>query len=333
MAVAGAGLTASALAVSNRPLTSLTAASGANRHGPCSAGVGVVPDTGCPGGGRPNVAGCNVFPSDNAWNTDVSNYPKNANSDGYIAKIVASAASPGESHIFLSAGPGSSEGMPYIVVPANQPVVPITYAAFGSESDPGPFPIPLNAPIEQPSDQHVIVLQQGTCKVFELYNARVSGNGWVADSGAVWDLNSNARRPDHVTSADAAGMSIFAGIVKYEEVAAGAINHAIRVSVRQTDAGFIPPASHFAPVGSGANRPPMGLRLRLRADFDRSRFTGQARIVADALAKYGAIVADNGFDWIFFGAPNPGWDTDNLSQLWQVPGTAFEAVDTGPVLH
>ena len=124
-----------------------------------------------------------------------------------------------------------------------------------------------------------------------------------------------------------------AGIVKYEEVAAGAINHAIRVSVRQTDAGFIPPASHFAPVGSGADRPPMGLRLRLRADFDRSRFTGQARIVADALAKYGAIVADNGFNWIFFGAPNPGWDTDNLSQLWQVPGTAFEAVDTGPVLR
>jgi hypothetical protein len=227
-------------------------------------------------------------------------------------------------------GGGEPTGMPYIVVPANQPLVPITYDLYGNESDPGPFPIPLNAPVEPIGDRHVIAVQQGTCKVFELYNARVSGNGWVADSGAVWDLSSNARRPNRVGSADAAGMSIFAGTVKYDEVATGAVNHALRFTVRETDAFFIPPASHYAPLGTGANRPPMGLRVRLKASFDRSQFTGQARIIVDALAKYGAILADNGWNWIFYGDPNPGWDGENLAQLYNVPGSAFEAVDTGP---
>jgi hypothetical protein len=320
-------------AATDRPLTPLSATQRANRHGPCRAAVGLVPDSGCPGGGRPKVAGCDVFPADNAWNTDITSYARHPSSDAFIAAIEAARGTPGEAHLYFGAAAGGDKtGMPYIVVPPNQPLVNVTYDAFGAESDPGPFPIPLDAPVETNGDRHVLALQSGTCKVFEMYNARPTANGWVANSGVVWNLSSNALRPDRTTSADAAGLSIFAGVAKYEEVAAGAINHALRVSVRVSQSGFIHPATHFSGNSTNPNAPPMGLRLRLRADFDRSSFTGQARVIVDALAKYGAIVADNGFNWILYGGPDPGWDYDDLTQLYGVPGTAFEAVETGPII-
>jgi hypothetical protein len=221
------------------------------------------------------------------------------------------------------------------VVPASQPAVPITYTAYGDESDPGPFPIPADAPVEggpgATGDRHVLVVQEGTCDLFELFVGRRSGVGWLADSGARWDLDTGALRPIGWTSADAAGLPIFPGLVRYEEVAAGAIHHAIRVTFSRTQRGFVLPATHFASTRTDPDLPPMGLRLRLRADVDLRSFTGQARVIAEALQRYGLIVADNGSNWFFQGAPDPRWDDDDLGQLKRIPGSAFEVVDTGPV--
>jgi hypothetical protein len=209
------------------------------------------------------------------------------------------------------------------------------YDAYGDESDPGPFPIPQTAPIEGgPSatgDRHVIAVQQGTCELFEVFDARISGTGWVAESGARFNLRSNALRPLGWTSADAAGLPILPGLVRYEEVASGQIRHAIRITFSRTQAGYILPATHFASTRPDPDLPPMGLRLRLRADYDVSRLTGQARVIAVAMQQYGVIVADNGSNWFFQGAPSPGWNDDDLNQLKSVPGSAFEVVDTGPV--
>jgi hypothetical protein len=182
-------------------------------------------------------------------------------------------------------------------------------------------------------DRHVLVLQEGTCELYELYDAHRSGGGWDAGSGAVFDLRSNALRPNGWTSADAAGLPILPLLVRYENVRAGQIDHALRVTVPRTQAGFIHPATHFASNSSDPNLPPMGLRLRLRASFDLSSYHGQSLIVLRALKRYGLIVADNGSSWYITGAPDPRWDDNNLEEIKRVPGSAFEAVDTGPILH
>jgi len=179
----------------------------------------------------------------------------------------------------------------------------------------------------------VLVLQEGTCELYELYDAHRSGGGWDAGSGAVFDLRSNALRPNGWTSADAAGLPILPLLVRYENVRAGQIDHALRVTVPRTQAGFIHPATHFASNSSDPNLPPMGLRLRLRASFDLSSYHGQSLIVLRALKRYGLIVADNGSSWYITGAPDPRWDDNNLEEIKRVPGSAFEAVDTGPILH
>jgi hypothetical protein len=305
-----------------------SATAGADRLTPPAA---TVPPP-SPGVG-PTVGGCAVFPRDNAWNTDISSTPLHPRSAQIIAKI----QSVGGDFLHPDFGENPDYGIPYVVVPQNQPLVPIVYTAYGDESDPGPFPIPLNAPVEggaaATGDRHVLVVQQGTCQLFELFVGRRSGSGWAADSGARWNLTTGDLRPIGWTSADAAGLPILPGLVRHDEVAAGAINHAIRVTFSQTQRGFILPATHFASSRTDPDLPPMGLRLRMKASYDISGLTGQARVIAEAMKRYGLIVADNGSNWFFQGAPAGagGWNDDDLNQLKSIPGTAFEVVDTGPV--
>jgi hypothetical protein len=278
----------------------------------------------------PSLGGCPMFPADNAWNQDISESPLHPRSPQIIARIQAD----GGDNLHPDFGENPDYGIPYVVVPATQPLVPITYTAYGDESDAGPFPIPLDAPVEgggASGDRHVLVLRQGTCDLFELFVGRRNGDGWDAASGARFDLTSNALRPLGWTSADAAGLPILPGLVRHDEVAAGVIRHAIRVTFSETQRGYILPATHFASDSTDPDRPPMGLRLRLSASYDVTQLSGQARVIAAAMQSYGLIVADNGSNWFFQGAPSPGWDDDDLNQLKAIPGTAFEVVDTGEV--
>ena len=219
-----------------------------------------------------------------------------------------------------------------MVVPKSQPFVPITFNAYGSESNPGPYPVPLNAPVESGSDRHVLVVDSGNCHLYEMFAAQRVGGGWTCASGAVFNLNSNALRPDGWTSADAAGLPILPGLALYSEVAAGVINHALRFTVDATQNGFIHPATHQAGVANSA-LPPMGLRLRLKASFGLAGFHGEALVILRALKTYGMIVADNGSSWYISGATDPRWNDNDLNQLKSVPGSAFEAVSTGTILH
>jgi hypothetical protein len=207
----------------------------------------------------------------------------------------------------------------------------VTFTQYADESDPGPYPIPLGAPIEGGGDRHVLAVDRDACKLYEMYDAWPRSNRWDASNGAAWDLTSNARRPNTWTSADAAGLPIFAGLARYDEVAAGEIDHALRVTFNVTQKGFIYPATHYASDSTNPNHPPMGLRLRLKASYDISGSTGQARVILEALKKYGLIVADNGSNWFVTGAADSRWNDADLNQLKVVPGTAFEVVDTGPV--
>lgn len=274
----------------------------------------------------PVVGGCPVFPADNAWNTDVSAYPVHPDSDGYIGSIIASG---GTGFLHADFGSNPDYGIPYIVVPPDQPPAPVNFTDYGDESDPGPYPVPLDAPIETGGDRHVIAVQQGTCMLYEMFNAWPTAGGWDASSGAVHDLRSNASRPAGWTSADAAGLPILPGLARYDEAQAGAIRHALRFTVRQTQRAYIPPATHYASSSTDPSRPPMGLRLRLKPSYDISDYHGQARAILEALRRYGMIVADNGSNWFISGATDPRWDDDDLDQLKRVPGSAFEAVYTG----
>ena len=273
----------------------------------------------------PHLGGCPIFPGTNAWNQPIASLPLNPLSAQIINHIQLIGATKVHPDV------GSTFGIPFLVVPPTQPLEPITYSRYGSESDPGPFPIPLTAPVEAGSDAHVLVLQQQTCQLFELFGAQSTASGWKAQSGAKFDLNTGAPRPIGWSSADAAGLPILPGLVRYDEVAAGHVDHAIRVTFSQTQKGFIFPASHFASSNTDPTLPAMGMRFRLGASFDISSLTGQARVIAFAMQQYGLIVADNGSNWFFQGAPDPGWNDNDLNQLKAIPGTAFEVVDTGPV--
>jgi len=296
-----------------------------------------APDPGPgPGGGAASSAtgerngslgSCRVLPADNAWNTDVSGYRVNPSSASYIANILAN----GGDFLHADFGGGGAYGIPYVTVSGAQARVPVDFVDWPDESDPGPYPIPLGAPIEGGSDRHVLVVDRDACVLYELYNATPAGDRWQASNGARFDLRSNALRPLGWTSADAAGLPIFPGLVRYDEVASGHIDHALRFTVNATQRGYVLPATHDASSSTDPNRPPMGLRLRLRADFDVSGYTGQARVVLDALKRYGMIVADNGSNWFITGAADTRWNDTDLDQLKRVPGSAFEVVDTGPV--
>ncbi len=254
-----------------------------------SGGAAGPGTTGSAGPGRTGDANgalgaCTVFPPDNAWNTDVSGAPLSANSANYLANILSS----GGQFVHPDFGGAGEYGIPYVTVGAGEPQVPINFTAYGDESDPGPYPVPIGAPVEggaaSDGDRHVIAVDRNACKVYELYRAFPRGNHWDADQGSVFDLRSNALRPLGWTSADAAGLSIFAGLVRYDEVAAGHIDHALRFTISRSQRGYVLPATHAASSSTDPNRPPMGLRLRLKASFDRTRYTGQARVILDALA-------------------------------------------------
>jgi hypothetical protein len=285
-------------------------------------------------GAGPREYSCPIFPASNPINRDISHAPVDPNSASYIASIGLTG------HLHPDFGTNPSYGIPYTVVGAHKPKVPIKFTEYGEESNPGPYPIPANAPVEgagEEGDRHVLVLQEGSCKLYELYNAqrdaqRAAG-GWDAGSGAVFDLRSNALRPNGWTSADAAGLPIFPLLVRYPEVRAGRIDHALRVTVQRTQAGFIHPATHFASSSTDPSLPPMGLRLRLKASYSLAGFHGESLVVLRALKRYGLIVADNGSSWYITGAPDPRWRDEDLEQIKRVPGSAFEAVRTGPILH
>ncbi len=297
-------------------------------HGPTSASSANAARTGAENG---PLGSCTVFPSDNAWNTDVSTMPVSANSANYIANILSS----GNQNLHADFGGGGAYGIPYVTVGADEPRIGINFTAYGDESDPGPYPVPLSAPVEGGSDpsgdRHAIAVDRDNCKLYELYRAFSRDDHWDADSGAVFDLRSNALRPLGWTSADAAGLPIFPGLARYDEVTNGQITHALRFTVAHTQRGYVLPATHAASSSTDPNRPPMGLRLRLKASFDISRYTGESRVVLVALEKYGMIVADNGSNWYISGASDSRWDDNDLNQLKTVPGSAFEVVDTGPV--
>lgn len=281
-----------------------------------------------PSGNVATISGCQVFPADNAWNEDVSALPVSADSAAYIQSIGLT------THLHPDFGENQTYGIPYNVVPGTQSKVPITFTAYGDESDPGPYPIPANAKVESGSDAHVLVLDSGACKLYELYGASkdASGTGWSAQSGAIWDLKTGALRPQGWTSADAAGLPILPGLVRADEVVAGVITHAIRFTASRTQDGYILPATHEA-GSANPSYPPMGLRVRLKASYDISSLTGQAKVIATAMKKYGMILADNGSNWYFSGATDPRWNDDDLNQLKTIPGSAFEAVDTGPIVR
>jgi hypothetical protein len=225
---------------------------------------------------------------------------------------------------------GGPIGIPYTVVPASEPKVPVSFG-YAGESDPGPYPIPPDAPIEggpdAGGDRHVLVVQAGTCRLYELFDAHREGAGWRAGSGAAFDLRANRLRPDGWTSADAAGLPILAGLVRYEEVARGRVDHAIRVTVDCSQAAHLWPARHHAGQ-AGASLPPMGLRLRLRAGVDIAGFPAQARVILQAMRTHGLVVADNGSSGFIGGVPDERWDNDALHQLGRITLADFEAVDT-----
>jgi hypothetical protein len=275
------------------------------------------------------VGGCERFPADNIWNYDISNLPVDANSASYIASIGLN----GHLHPDFGAGlyDGGPIGFPYAVVPGSQPYVPVSFE-YASESDPGPYPIPANVPIEggvqSSGDRHVLVVDSGTCKLYEMYASYPQSNGsWQAGSGAVWDLNSDALRPATWTSADAAGLPILPGLVSYDDIAAGAITHALRFTVNSTQNTFLWPARHQASSSSNPDLPPMGLRLRLKASVDISSFSRTNQIILTALKHYGMFVADNGSSWFISGTSDSRWNNDDLHALTSIPGSDFEAVD------
>jgi hypothetical protein len=275
------------------------------------------------------------FPAGSAWNQDISSAAVDPNSDAIINFIGPTVGL----HPDFGAGlyDGSSIGIPYSVVGASQGMVSIDFTAYGDESDPGPMPIPANAQIEgypNPGngDRHVLVIDNSNCFLYELYNASPNSDGsWNAGSAAVWDLLNGEQRPWTWTSADAAGLPIFPGLVRYDEVAAGKIQHAIRFTLPQSQAAMVPPASHWAATSSNAIAPPMGMKLRLKASYDISQFSTNVQVILTALKTYGMIMADNGSPMYLSGAPDNRWNNDDLHNLSEVPASAFEVVQMSPI--
>jgi hypothetical protein len=297
-----------------------------------------------------DLGSCTVFPAppaslssrapslgtEAAWNQNISKAPRAGNS----AKVIAYIDSHGGTAIHPDFGSPREYGFPYAVVGAGAKRLPIHYTAYGSESSPGPFPIPAGAPVEgrapAEGDRHVLVVDRATCKLFELYDASYAASPkphWDADAGVEWDLRSAALRPDGWTSADAAGLPIFPGLVRYEEAAAGHVDHAIRVTMDSTRNAWIHPASHCAGDTASGAAPPMGLRLRLKAGYPVGSMGPAARAIAVAMKEYGLIVADNGSNWYISGTSDPRWDDEELDALKAIPGRDFEVVRSAARVH
>jgi hypothetical protein len=275
-------------------------------------------------GAGASLEGRRPFPDDNAWNQDVSGAPLDPASDRLIRSIGAETG--------LHADFGDTYGNPYVVVDGTQPKVPVSFATYRQDSDPGPYPIPPDAPVEPGNDRHVIVVDRDSWQLFELYGARKQGRGWAAACGAVFDLNSNDLRPARRASADAAGLPIFPGLVRYDETCElGEIRHALRFTVSRTRHAFVHPARHCAGSSRDAGLPPMGMRVRLKAGYDLAGFPPCAQVILKALKTYGMLVADNGSNWYLSGAPDARWDNDLLRTLGRVKGRHFEVVKMPPV--
>jgi hypothetical protein len=274
------------------------------------------------------------LPDDNAWNQDVSQEPVDPNSDALIAGIGLDKPLHPD---FGTVCAGAPVGIPYVVVPGSHPRVPVRFGFSADESDPGPYPVPLDAPIEggpnSDDDRHVLVLDRDNWMLYELIRAFPDKDGWRADSGAVFDLNSNKLRPAGWTSANAAGLPILPGLVRYDEVMEQqTIRHALAFTCRRTRRAYVFPARHFASKSSDPHLPPMGMRVRLKRDVDLSRFPAPARVVLTALKQYGMFLAQNGGDWYLNGAPDPRWNDAELSALKEIKGRDFEVVKMGEVV-
>jgi len=282
----------------------------------------------------PRVGGCPVFPASSVWNRPVDELPVAADSATLVRSIGVAAAV----HADFGSGlyQGSRIGIPYIVVHGGR--TPKSRVAFdyADESDKVPYPIPSSVPIEgQPAatdgDRHAVIVDRDACKLYELYALHRAGGRWAAGSGASWNLRSNTLRPAGWTSADAAGLPILAGLARYDEVARGRIDHALRFTAERTRRAYVYPARHFASSSTSAALPPMGVRVRLKASVDVRGLPLQARIVATALKRYGMILADNGSPWFLSGAPDVRWSNDALHALGRLHGSDFEVVDTSTV--
>ena len=274
----------------------------------------------------PSAHACPVFPAGNVWNQDISALPVASNSDTLIANIGL------DTGLHPDFGSYRGYGIPYNTVPGSQRKLTVRFD-YSSQSDHVGYPIPRRPRIEAGSDHHMLIVDSGTCRLYEMWNVRHTRRGWRAGSGAVWKMTSNALRPDGWTSADAAGLPILPGLVRYPEVSAGVIDHALRFTAPQTRDAHIYPARHDAGSGSSASLPPMGLRVRLKASFDLSQLSPQARVVAVALQHYGMILADNGSPWYVSGVSNKRFNDDDLRTLNRITGRDLEVVDTSGLVN
>ena len=311
------------LTVGAMALSTSTAVAQAN----ACAGLGV--------GRGASLNGFVPFGDDSLWNLDVSGAPVDASSDAIIAFIGANV--PVHPDFGAALYRGSRMGIPYQVAGGTQPKVPVRLLAYGDESDPGPIPIPRGALIEgypRPGngDRHMLVVDRGGCWLYELYGARPRNGRWYADSTAIWDLTTNGDRPLTWTSADAAGLPVFAGLARADEVASGAINHALRFTLPVTRRAFTPPATHWASSVTSPPAPPMGMRMRLKAAFDVSGFPGSDQVILTALKRYGMILADNGSPMFISGTPDLAWNDDDLNLLKTLRASDFEVVQMGPIM-
>jgi hypothetical protein len=279
-----------------------------------------------------SLNGRRPFPDDNPWNTPIDQAPVDPNSAALIASIgLNTALHPDFGANYL----GGPFGIPYIVVDSTTSTVSVSFQ-YNDESDPGPYPIPGNAPIEggatSSGDRHILVIDRDGWKLYELFSAYKQGAGWRAGSGAIFDLGSNDSRPAGWTSADAAGLPIFPGLVRYDEVVEqGVIRHALRFTVSDTRRAYVAPATHYASNDTNSDLPPMGMRVRLKASFDTVGYPPSAKVVLQALKTYGMLVADNGGDWFLSGTPDSRWNDDELNTLKQVKGSDFEVVQMGTI--
>jgi hypothetical protein len=271
------------------------------------------------------IAHCPAFPANNSWNQRVDSLPVAANS----AQLIASIGLDNAVHPDFGSGlwDGAPIGIPFDVVTKATPRSRVSFL-YASESDKGPYPIPKNVHVEGGSDRHAILVDRSACRLYELYDLHRTASGWHAGSGAIWNLRTNALRPAGWTSADAAGLPIFPGLARYDEVARGVIAHALRFTAPRTRRAYVYPARHYASSSDDPSLPPMGLRVRLKASVDISAFPRQARVVLQALKTYGMILADNGSSWYISGAPDPRWSNDDLHTLGRITGADFEVVDT-----
>jgi hypothetical protein len=284
---------------------------------PLLAAVVATVATGAIGLAPSGASPCHVFPRNNPWNQRVDHAPVSQRSGVYISHL-------GPSHALAD-----DFTVPYTTVPASQRKVPVSFE-YRRVSDHGPYPIPPNVHVEDASDRHVIVLQRGSCKLYELYDAHALAGGkrWAAVSGAIWNLRSNHLRPRGWTSADAAGLPILPGLARFDEVKRGRIDHALRFTAYGIRSTFVYPARHSDGESRSPGAPPMGTRFRLRPSFDVSRFPRQARIILTALKRYGMFLADTGGPYLITGAPSDGWNYDDLSALRRVKGSDLQVVDS-----